>query len=388
MLSFALAVLGLAATAFWLERHGIRDSEAASFAWGSGPSRASAPIPDDMVLVPAGEYLVGDDWPSPSKDAPRRRVVLKDFLIDQHEVTNRQFARFVEATGYVTTAEREGGAWIYRGGEKHWTYMRGAYWRHPLGPRSSSAGAGEHPVVLVSWYDAQAYADWAGKRLPTEWEWEVAARGGKAPGGSGDPDHLPTNPGSDASANAWQGHWPQRNKLLDGFFYTAPSGSFQPNPLGLYDMIGNVWEWTADRYSPDDRRRVARGGSWFCSPNFCSAYRPGFRGKSPPGRAFNNVGFRCARDAARPATEVETLSLIVISPHTRSVGHLPSHPLRRYPYGRARLPPQGAAPSPRPGAPKSASTCSYRGAIPASACITTPPSTPATPRDSTSLPAI
>ena len=182
MLSFALAVLGLAATAFWLERHGIRDSEAASFAWGSGPSRASAPIPDDMVLVPAGEYLVGDDWPSPSKDAPRRRVVLKDFLIDQHEVTNRQFARFVEATGYVTTAEREGGAWIYRGGEKHWTYMRGAYWRHPLGPRSSSAGAGEHPVVLVSWYDAQAYADWAGKRLPTEWEWEVAARGGKAPG--------------------------------------------------------------------------------------------------------------------------------------------------------------------------------------------------------------
>ena len=259
-----------------------------------------------MVLVPAGEYLVGDDSPNPAKDAPRRRVSLNDFLIDRHEVTNRQFARFVEATGYLTTAEREGGAWLYRAGEKDWTHVRGADWRHPLGAGSSIEGAADHPVVLVSWYDAQAYAEWADKRLPSEWEWEVAARGGGAHSGSGAPGHPPPDPAIDASANVWQGHWPRKNRLLDGFFYTAPSGSFRPNPLGLYDMIGNVWEWTADRYSPDDHRRVARGGSWFCSSNYCSAYRPGFRGKSPPGRAFNNVGFRCARDAARPATEAES----------------------------------------------------------------------------------
>ncbi|HEY3054612.1 MAG TPA: SUMF1/EgtB/PvdO family nonheme iron enzyme [Thermoanaerobaculia bacterium] len=218
-------------------------------------------IDDGMVLVPGS-----------------------DFLIDRLEVTNRQFEAFTRATRYVTTAEREGGGWVYRGGEPDWEYVRGASWRHPLGPRSSITAAVNHPVVLVSWHDATAYASWAGRRLPREAEWELAARG------------ETSDPSRDASANVWQGTWPRKNALRDRFFYTAPVGSFAPNTLGLYDMIGNVWEWTSDWYDDDRQERVALGGSWFCSANYCGGYRPGFRGKSPPGRAFNNLGFRCAKD--------------------------------------------------------------------------------------------
>jgi formylglycine-generating enzyme required for sulfatase activity len=306
---------------------------------------------DDMVLVAGGTYWIGDNSAHPAADAPPRRVRIDAFYIDRHEVTNREFARFVEVTGHRTSAEREGGAWVYRGGERDWTYVRGADWRHPLGPGSSIDKAMDHPAVLVSWHDAAAYAKWAGKRLPTEAEWEVAARGGKSatfpdhlvvhfaadkhdhtPGAAdrpaGEPPHPAAgghggttsegpNPAADGSANVWQGRWPQRNSVTDGYFYTAPVGSFAPNELGIDDMIGNVWEWTADWYAPDTYRaqgtaekpagpyagtlRVARGGSWFCSANYCGAYRPGFRGKSPPTSAFNNVGFRCARDVASAA---------------------------------------------------------------------------------------
>jgi len=191
----------------------------------------------------------------------------------------------VKATGYVTAAEREGGGWVFRGGERDWKYVPGANWRHPLGPSSSIQNAWQHPVVLVSWDDANAYARWAGRRLPTEAEWEIAARSGES--------SLHRAP----DANYWQGEWPRRNLLIDRFFYTAPAGSFAPSPLGLYDMIGNVWEWTADRYDNVSDLRVAKGGSWFCSANYCAAYRAGFRGKSPQQRTFNNVGFRCARNA-------------------------------------------------------------------------------------------
>jgi len=250
-----------------------------------------------MVLVSAGVYTIGDETEEVSGDAPPRRVQLAPFRIDRHEVTNRQFAEFVRATSSVTTAEREGGAWIYRGGDADWFYARGADWRHPLGPGSDIERARDHPVVLVSWYDANAYARWAGKRLPSEAEWEVAARRGVPPHFA--PRHtlahlLPHSSAAPANANVWQGRWPQRNTLADGFFYTAPVGSFAPNRIGLYDMIGNVWEWTADAYDSQQTLRVARGGSWFCSANYCGAYREGFRGKSPPDHAFNNVGFRCA----------------------------------------------------------------------------------------------
>lgn len=245
-----------------------------------------------MVLVQDGEYVIGD---AHQEDAPIRHVRVQRFLIDRHEVTNRQFAAFATATGHETDAEREGGAWVYRGGEADWQYVRGADWRHPLGPDSSIAKAMEHPVVAVTWHDATAYASWAGKRLPTEAEWEVAARAGQ-PASSG----ALANPAHDGSANVWQGTWPRKNEMVDGFFYTAPVGSFQPNAIGIFDTIGNVWEWTADWYREGSSGeppslRVAKGGSWFCSSSYCSAFRPGFRGKSPPTHAFNNVGFRCAR---------------------------------------------------------------------------------------------
>lgn len=253
-----LTIVALAATAVVLEQGDTVEASAANIPWGGGRSLTSA---GDMVLVPAAN----------------------PFLIDRHEVTNRQFARFVEATGYRTTAEREAGGWIFRGGDRDWSYVRGADWHHPLGPGSSILEAMDHPVVLVSWHDANAYARWAGKRLPTEVEWESAARGARA-------EHSKPN------ANFWQGQWPHRNELTDGYFYTAPAGSFPPNQLGIYDLIGNVWEWTSDRYDASSDLRVAKGGSWFCSKNYCGGYRADFRGRSPQSHAFNNVGFRCAKD--------------------------------------------------------------------------------------------
>ena len=274
-----IAIATIAGSAVWFERRAV-DHSAANIQWGSAPLRKR--IADDMVFVPAAVYTVGD--------TEAHKVKLAAFRIDRHELTNRQFAQFVRATSYVTTAEREGGAWIYRGGDANWSYVPGADWQHPLGPGSDIGRASEHPVVLVSWYDANAYARWAGKRLPTEAEWEVAARGGVPPQFSWRA-HSSAAP---ITANVWQGHWPERNTLADGFFYTAPVGSFAPNRIGLYDMIGNVWEWTADANDSQQTLRVARGGSWFCSSNYCGAYREGFRGKSPADHAFNNVGFRCA----------------------------------------------------------------------------------------------
>jgi len=249
-------------------------------------------------------HIIGDD-----DEQPAHRVTLSPFYIDATEVTNAEFARFVEATGYKTDAEKRGSSWIFKEGMQDWEAIGGADWRHPLGPDSTITDKMNHPAVNVSWNDAAAYAKWVGKRLPTEAEWEYAARGGREDNIYPWGDEL--KPTGKLMANFWQGMWPHDNKLEDGYYYTAPVASFAPNGFGLYDMIGNVWEWTADWYdaryykrSPakDPRgpkrgeMKVARGGSWFCSENYCGAYRVGFRGKSPQDSSFNNVGFRCAKD--------------------------------------------------------------------------------------------
>lgn len=251
------------------------------------------------------DHAVGD-----YDERPAHRVKLSSFYIDPTEVSNTEFAAFVDATGYKTDAEKRGYSWVFKRGMKDWELAEGADWRHPLGPGSSIADRMDHPVVNVSWNDAVAYAAWAGKRLPTEAEWEYAARGGHE--GEIYPWGNELKPGGKPAANFWQGTWPDKNILEDGFYYTAPAMSFSPNGFGLYDMIGNVWEWAADWYGedyykhspvkdptgpPTGEMRVARGGSWFCSKNYCGAYRVGFRGKSPQDASFNNVGFRCAKDA-------------------------------------------------------------------------------------------
>lgn len=229
------------------------------------------------------------------------------FFMDRHEVTNRQFTQFVDATGYATEAEGVGWALVFDVATRAWGPVDGADWRHPEGNGSTIEGREDHPVVHVSLADATAYAAWAGKRLPTEAEWEWAARGGmqdaKYPWG----DEL--TPGGRHLANIWQGRFPDHDDAADGFASTAPVGQFAPNGYGLHDMAGNVWEWTADRFAPypaeparDDAdaagpaEQVIRGGSWMCSANYCSGYRVAARQKTEPDSALNNLGFRCARD--------------------------------------------------------------------------------------------
>ncbi|RMG44731.1 MAG: formylglycine-generating enzyme family protein [Acidobacteria bacterium] len=312
-------------------------ASAAVVALALGTSGGSSPPGAPQVLVPGGRIALGSEI-GPDDERPVHEVVLSPFALDRYEVTNREFSRFVDATGYVTSAERKGYCWGYRPGETAFEPVPGADWRHPDGPGSTIAGREDHPVVCVSWFDARAYARWAGRRLPTEAEWEYAARAGSPSHFTALP-HQPGRPGARAApsgpepaakpagtsaaahamsaretvvpANVWQGPWPHRNDATDGYERTAPVGSFAPNAWGLYDMIGNVWEWTADWYDPayyarsprtdpkgpdNGTLRVARGGSWFCSAAYCGAYSTHYRGSSPPDEAFTNVGFRCAAD--------------------------------------------------------------------------------------------
>lgn len=324
--------------------------------------RAATPSPpaadtSGMRWIPAGEFTMGTDDPnSMANERPAVRVRVDGFWIDEHDVTNAEFRRFVGATHYVTTAERpidweelkkqvtpgtpkpademlKPGSLVFtppdhpvdvRNMGNWWTWTAGASWQHPQGPQSNLAGKDDLPVVQVSWDDAAAYAKWAGKRLPTEAEWEYAARGGAKTNTRyywGDE----FRPNGKFMANTFTGEFPYRNTGEDGFGGVAPVKSFPPNGYGLYDMAGNVWNWCSDFYADDvharikempgaccnptgpDRtvsyhnpraiERVTKGGSYLCNPNYCESYRPTARRGTPPDTGTEHIGFRCAMDA-------------------------------------------------------------------------------------------
>lgn len=305
-------------------------------------STTVAHIEEDMIFIKGGKFLMGS---SNFGDAlPIHQVEIDDFLIDPHEVTNAQFARFVAETGYITVAERPldpadfpgvdlsllvAGSAVFtvpdgvvNGLNNHlqwWRYIPGASWQHPEGPHSNIDTRANHPVVHVAFEDALSYAKWAGKRLPTEAEWEYAAKGNT---------HLDEEYywGTDLKknglwqANIFQGDFPSRNTTEDGYNTTAPVGSFPANGYGLYDMSGNVWEWCNDYYQPkydainmknpqgpstsydpqepNVEKRVQRGGSFLCSDMYCERYKGGARGKGEISSTSNHVGFRCVKDVS------------------------------------------------------------------------------------------
>ncbi|NBD25810.1 formylglycine-generating enzyme family protein [Paenibacillus glycinis] len=281
-----------------------------------------------MVLLPGGTFLMGtNDEEGFPKDGegPIREVALAPFYIDACAVTNREFGAFVQATGYLTEAERFGWSFVFHlfvpeaakasgstksvPGTPWWLAVDGADWQRPEGPGSHVEDRLDHPVVHVSWHDAAAFADWAGKRLPTEAEWEYAARGGliqkRYPWG----DLL--KPDGEHRCNIWQGKFPDKNNASDGYAGTAPAQSFAPNGYGLYNMVGNVWEWCGDLFTDRPARngasnprgpakgtsRVMRGGSYLCHKSYCNRYRVAARSANTPDSSTGNMGFRCAADA-------------------------------------------------------------------------------------------
>ena len=325
-----------------------------------GPGEGPPPTAG-MVLVPGGEFEMGADVSAgaslcgrgdPTADAlPVHRVQVPAFWMDRDEVTNARFAAFIAATGYVTVAERSpdaknlpgvpanllvAGALVFTPTvsavpldqwSQWWRYQPGADWRHPTGPGSNLVGREAYPVVQVAYPDAAAYAAWAGKRLPTEAEWEFAARGGLPGKRYAWGDEL--CPAGKWMANIYQGRFPTKDTGADGFAGLAPVGQFPPNGYGLRDMAGNVWEWCADWYradyyaqvahagtvaenpqgpadsldpgEPTVPKRVQRGGSFLCTDQYCSRYLVGSRGQADPNTASNHVGFRCVRDVGLPS---------------------------------------------------------------------------------------
>ena len=263
------------------------------------------------IEIPSGSYHIGDNRFYP-EEGPTRIVEIEAFNIDVTEVTNRQFNEFVIATGYVTRAERglpeskfeqipqklrSPGSVVFTPPlEKAdvnigswWRFIEGASWKQPQGPGSSNTGLENHPVVHITFEDAAAYAEWKGRRLPTEAEWEAAARGPDNPATYSWGDQPP-NKLSEPPANIWQGIFPVLNQESDGYAQTAPAGCFPPNKTGLYDMIGNVWEMTASDYSPT--AGVIKGGSYLCAENFCARYRPAARQPHEWALGSSHIGFR------------------------------------------------------------------------------------------------
>jgi formylglycine-generating enzyme required for sulfatase activity len=307
-----------------------------------------------MAWIPGGRFLMGsEDFYDNEK--PVHPVTVDGLWMDKHPVTVNQFKEFVAQTGYVTVAERPLDADDYPEADPDllvpgslvfhmtngpvslddyrnwWSYVPGAQWRRPQGPGSNTRGRRDHPVVHIAWEDAEAYAHWAGKELPTEAEWEFAARGGlEGATFAWGNEHFPDGK---AMANSWQGEFPWQNLELDGFAGTSPVGSFPPNGYGLYDMTGNVWEWTSDWYSPthpeavedaccapsnprvtspEDSfnygqpgqhipRRVIKGGSHLCAPNYCLRYRPAARQPQMIETSMSHLGFRCIVRDGGPA---------------------------------------------------------------------------------------
>ena len=311
---------------------------------------------DGMCWIPGGRFLMGSEDFYP-EERPVHEVAVDGFWMDQHPVTNAEFRRFVKETDYVTVAERPLDPAQYPDADPEllvpgslvfhktagpvdlndyrnwWAYVPGAHWRRPGGPGTTFHGKGNHPVVHIAWEDASAYADWVGKELPTEAEWEFAARGGLegAPFAWGN-EHFPDGK---PMANSWQGEFPWQNLELDGFAGTSPVGSFPDNNYGLQDITGNVWEWTTDWYvprhpdqaehvccvptnprvtSPEQSfnpgqpgehipRRVIKGGSHLCAPNYCLRYRPAARQPQMIDTSMSHLGFRCIVRAPGPSKE-------------------------------------------------------------------------------------
>ncbi|WP_245160074.1 formylglycine-generating enzyme family protein [Blastococcus sp. CT_GayMR20] len=272
------------------------------------PRAGSAPERTDLLGLAGGTFWMGSDEDRYPEDgeSPPRPVTVDAFRIAAHTVTNADFARFVQATGYGTTAEREGWSFVFAGllPDDHaptravveapwWRQVHGATWLHPEGPASHVDGRSDHPVVHVSWIDARAFCSWAGGRLPSEAEWEYAARGGlerrRYPWG----DEL--TPGGEHRMNVFQGRFPGTDTGEDGFAGTAPVDAFLPNGYGLYNATGNVWEWTADRFGPGrPGQRVTRGGSYLCHDSYCWRYRCAARSGNTPDSSAGNIGFRMA----------------------------------------------------------------------------------------------
>lgn len=286
--------------------------------------------PDNMSVLKAGQYQMGSEKFYP-EERPIRIAQVAPFRMDRHLVTNTDFSRFIEATRYVTVAERPqphphrsgemipAGSAVFtpsplgsvvRGPADWWRYILGANWRNPLGPTSDITGLENHPAVHIALEDALAFAEWAGKELPTEAEWEYAARGGRTTGEYAWGDSLLLN--GRHMANTWQGPFPYQNTKEDGFLRTSPVGHYPSNGYGLYDMIGNVWEWTLDPYempkvgkeaqsrfcctkktASESEMLVIKGGSHLCAPNYCQRYRPAARHGQQRDMGTSHIGFRC-----------------------------------------------------------------------------------------------
>lgn len=269
----------------------------------------------EMAVIPPGRWLLGEDRPFANPDdgeGPVRPVDLPAFLIDRAAVTNGAFADFVAATGYVTDAERLGWSFVFMsqahpdaevietdetGVPPWWLAVRGAFWNAPDGIGSTLDGLEDHPVVHVSWNDAIAFAVFSGKRLPSEAEWEAAARGGLQRAVYSWGDEF--RPDGRHMCNIWQGRFPLNNTAEDGYLATAPARSFPPNGFGLYNMLGNVWEWTASPWTDaNSPLKAMRGGSYLCHASYCNRYRVSARTGNHFAATSSHLGFRCAADLA------------------------------------------------------------------------------------------